>query len=187
MDLTNKLESLLFVASKPLNTAQLAKFTDTSEDAVRTALKNLSIQRLNSGIVVLEMNDSWQLATNPDNVELVKTFLNSDLRENLTDATLEVLAIIAYRQPISKVEIESIRGVNSQYSLRQLLMRGLVEKTSGDGRSTHYRLTTEFLQHMGLQAVEQLPEFQAFQDKLKLPEREVPTVENNAENSPDNL
>lgn len=185
MDLTNKLESLLFVASKPLSTAQLAKFSEASEDEVRNSLKSLALQRLNSGIVVLEMNDSWQLATNPDNVELVKTFLNSDLRENLTDATVEVLAIIAYRQPISKVEIEAIRGVNSQYSLRQLLMRGLIEKTSGDGRSTHYRLTTEFLQHMGLQQVEQLPEYIAFKEKLALPEKEIPNTEENqnAENS----
>lgn len=180
MQLISKIESILFVSNKPVTTKQISGFTGSSEDEVRTAMNELAISRKESGIVLLEMNDAWQLATNPENVELVKTFLTSDLRENLTDATVEVLAIIAYRQPISKAEIESIRGVNSQYSIRQLLMRGLIEKTTAEAgsRSTHYRLTTDFLQHMGLGSVEQLPEYAEFKEKLKL-------AQSNSEETPE--
>lgn len=172
MELIKKLESVLFVSSKPLSTEQLAKFVATSEQETATALTELMERKKNEGIVLLNVNGYWQLATHPENVELVKSFLNADLREKLTDATVEVLGIIAYRQPISKAEIESIRGVNSQYSVRQLLMRGLIEKVANpnDSRSNLYQVTTEFLQHLGLQSVNDLPEFEKLTSSIKLPE-----------------
>lgn len=172
MELIQKLESVLFVSSKPLATEQLAKFVAANEQEVATALAELMERKKNEGIVLLNVNGYWQLATHPENVELVKSFLNADLREKLTDATVEVLGIIAYRQPISKAEIESIRGVNSQYSVRQLLMRGLIEKVANpnDSRSSLYQVTTEFLQHLGLQSVNDLPEFEKLTSSIKLPE-----------------
>ncbi len=170
-DLTSKLESLLFVASKPVTTAQLAKLCDVSENEVRTDLKEIQSIRKDSGIVLMEASGNWQLSTNPKNIDAVKAFLTQDLREKLTDATVEVLGIIAYRQPISKNEIEAIRGVNCQYSIRQLLMRGLVEKVANpnDSRSNYYQVTTEFLQHLGLQTVADLPEFSKLTAEVKLP------------------
>jgi segregation and condensation protein B len=98
--------------------------------------------------------------------------MSSELREKLTDATVEVLAIIAYKQPVSKMEIEAIRGVNSQYSVRSLLMRGLIERipNPSDARSYLYQITTEFLQHMGITSVKDLPEFEKLVEKIKLPE-----------------
>lgn len=172
MELTQKLESVLFVSSKPLATEQLAKFVNANEQEVIAALAELAERKKNEGIVLLNVNGYWQLATHPENIELVKSFLNADLREKLTDATVEVLGIIAYRQPISKAEIESIRGVNSQYSVRQLLMRGLIEKVSNpnDSRSNLYQVTTEFLQHLGLQSINDLPEFEKLTSSIKLPE-----------------
>jgi segregation and condensation protein B len=82
------------------------------------------------------------------------------------------LGIIAYRQPISKAEIEAIRGVNSQYSLRHLLMRGLIEKVPNpnDARSALYQTTTEFLQHLGLSSNKDLPDFGKLVEEIKLPE-----------------
>lgn len=172
MELIQKLESVLFVSSKPLATEQLANFVDANEQEVLTTLTDLVERRKHEGIVLLNVNGYWQLATHPENVELVKAFLNADLREKLTDATVEVLGIIAYRQPISKTEIESIRGVNSQYSIRQLLMRGLIEKIANpnDSRSNLYQVTTEFLQHLGLQSISDLPEFEKLTSSIKLPE-----------------
>lgn len=171
-DLIYKLESILFVANKPTPTAVLAKLANSAPEETELALRELASQRKDSGIVVMEANGQWQLGTHPQNVELVKAYLTTDLREKLTDATVEVLGIIAYRQPISKTEIEAIRGVNCQYSIRQLLMRGLIEKVSNpsDSRSNYYQVTTEFLQHMGLQSVGELPEFEKLTSSIKLPE-----------------
>lgn len=171
-ELQSKLESILFVASKPTTTALLAKLSGASETEVMDSLRALAEARLQSGIIVMEANGQWQLGTNPKNVDLVKAFLTADLREKLTDATVEVLGIIAYRQPIAKTEIEAIRGVNCQYSIRQLLMRGLIEKVVNpqDSRSNLYQVTTEFLQHMGLGSVGDLPEFEKLAGSIKLPE-----------------
>ena len=171
-ELTSKIESLLFVSNKPLSLKQLAKFSGGSESDVKESLDQLINMRAGSGVVLLDAPDGYQLATNSANSEIVKDFLNADLRESLTEATVEVLAIIAYRQPISKAEIESIRGVNSQYSLRALLMRGLIEKipNPNDARGSLYQVTTEFLQQMGITSVNDLPDFAELVSKIQLPE-----------------
>jgi segregation and condensation protein B len=172
MDLKNKIESLLFVSSKPLSYKTLAKLLSESEGNVRIAATELVEDRRDLGIIVLETNGTYQMATNSENSEIVKNFLNADLREKLTEATVEVLAIIAYRQPISKAEVEAIRGVNSQYSLRALLMRGLVEKIPNpyDARGSLYQVTTEFLQHLGLTSIADLPDFETLTKAIKLPD-----------------
>lgn len=172
MELKYQIESLLFVSSKPLSYKTLAKLTGQSEALVRQAANELAEDRKNSGVVLLEANESYQMATHSDNSELVKNFLNADLKEKLTDATVEVLSIIAYRQPISKAEVEAIRGVNSQYSLRALLMRGLIEKVANphDARGSLYQVTTDFLQQMGLSSVKDLPDFAEVTQAIKLPE-----------------
>ncbi len=170
--LKSQLESLLFVSNKPLSLKQLAKFTNAEESVAKQTLETLAAERVNSGVVILEASGNYQMATNGANAEMVKTFLNSDLREKLTDATVEVLAIIAYRQPISKAEIEAIRGVNSQYSIRHLLMRGLIEKipNPNDARGSLYQITTDMLQQLGITSVNDLPEFSKLVEHIKLPE-----------------
>jgi segregation and condensation protein B len=172
IQLKSNLESLLFVSNKPLSAKQLAKLTNAEESQIKQALTELILERRDSGVVILEANNNYQMATNGQNSEIVKAFLNSDLREKLTDATVEVLAIIAYRQPISKSEIEAIRGVNSQYSIRHLLMRGLIEKVPNpnDSRSNYYQITTEFMQQLGITRIEDLPEFNKLVEHIKLPE-----------------
>lgn len=173
--LKSLIESLLFVSNKPLKSKEFEKYTNFSETQILTALKELKKDKANSGIILLESPDGYQLATNSANSSTIKNFLNAELREKLTDATVEVLAIIAYRQPISKAEIEAIRGVNSQYSIRNLLMRGLIEKipNPNDARSILYQTTTELLQHLGLSSVLDLPEFSELVSKIKLPETPV--------------
>ena len=182
-NLKSQLESILFVASKPLDLKTLARITEKPEEEIKAALAEVAAERKGSGVVMLEASGQYQLSTASENSTIVKNYLNSDLREKLTDATVEVLAIIAYRQPISKAEIEAIRGVNSQYSVRHLLMRGLVEKipNPNDARSSQYRVTTEFLQHLGLTSINDLPEFESLISQVKLPEapnlEEGPTTE----------
>ncbi|MDR3642122.1 MAG: SMC-Scp complex subunit ScpB [Candidatus Doudnabacteria bacterium] len=183
--LIKTLEAILFVAGKPLKARELAKILELEESAVQQALANLAERKKDDGIVLLDNNGEFQLSTNSKYSPQVKNFLNAELREKLTDATVEVLAIIAYRQPISKAEIEAIRGVNSQYSVRSLLMRGLIEKIPNphDARSFLYQTTTEFLMNLGLQSVGELPEFEKLVSQIKLPEtpglnQEAMTIDN---------
>lgn len=169
--LKSAVESLLFISGKPLTSKDLTRFLDVDIALVQTALDDLVKEKKDSGVVILENNGEYQLATAAANSTLVKNFLNLELREKLTDATIEVLAIIAYRQPLSKSEIEAIRGVNSQYSLRALLMRGLIEKVPNphDARGFLYQTTGEFLAHLGMNSVKDLPEFEKLVEQIKLP------------------
>jgi segregation and condensation protein B len=177
--LKSKIESLLFVSGKPLTLKQLAGHLETDIETLKPAILELFEEKKNTGVVLLDNNGEYQLATNPTNSPVVKNFLNSELREKLTEATVEVLAIISYRQPISKAEIEAIRGVNSQYSLRHLLMRGLIEKVPNpnDARGFLYQTTTEFLMHMGLSSLKDLPDFAKLVENIKLPQTPATNTE----------
>lgn len=168
--LKSQIVSILFVAPKPVTLKELKDTLEADEEEIKQAIGQLVLNNSNSGVVVLAHNDRLQLATNPENSPQVKKFLSLELREKLTDAALETLAIITYRQPISKAEIENIRGVNSQYILRQLLIRGLIEKTasSSDRRQQLYKTTLEFMQHMGIADMKELPEFEELTRNIQL-------------------
>lgn len=172
MDLKSTIESLLFVAGRPVKKSELIKVLKATGGDVQTALDEIKAAHTNSGIVLLEQNGSYLLSTNPENSAQVKNFLNAELREHLTDAALETLSIIAYKQPVSRAEIESIRGVNSQYTIRLLMMRGLIEKgqSTKDSRVTLYRTTHEFLQHMGLTSHSDLPDFEELTKHVVAPQ-----------------
>ena len=135
MNLKSTIESILFVAGRPVSRRELEKTTGKSAQEIADAIEELKKERSESGILILEQGSSLLMSTEPKNAGPVKDFLNTDLREKLTDAALETLAIITYKQPVSRAEIEAIRGVNSQYSIRLLMMRGLIEKSSGKDHS----------------------------------------------------
>ena len=185
--LKGAIESILFVSHKNLGVKELSSMLGAEKPAVEQALAELTKEKEGSGVVILESNGKYQMATNSKNSTLVKNFLNAELREKLTEATLEVLAIISYRQPISKAEIEAIRGVNSQYSLRILLMRGLIEKIPNpkDQRSLLYQTTSEFLMHLGLTSVKELEAFEKVSGEVKLPE--TPNLENEKPDQPEEV
>ncbi|MDP3741277.1 MAG: SMC-Scp complex subunit ScpB [bacterium] len=172
MDIKSIIESLLFVAGRPVSLKELALATDQHPEEIKKILSELIAEHENTGIVILEQNSSYLMTTNPAHSKTVKNFLNTELREKLTDASIETLAIIAYKQPISRAEIESIRGVNSQYSLRLLMLRGLIERTQSekDARMALYRTTHEFLQHMGINNTKELPDFEELTAKVKPPD-----------------
>jgi segregation and condensation protein B len=186
-DLKATLESILFVSNRPLTVSDFAKVLEVEPQTIKTALDEILTEKKDHGLILMESNGSYQLGTNSRYSTAVKNFLNAELREKLTDATVEVLAIVAYRQPISKAEIEAIRGVNSQYSIRNLLMRGLIEKipNPNDARSFFYQTTTEFLQHFGLTSVNDLPEFNKLVEQIKLPQTPALTQDAAAQTEPE--
>src|SRR3990167_202051 len=185
MDLKSQIESLLFVAGRPVSLKELHKATGRPEDDIVKVLEELKKAREDSGIIILEQDKKFLMSSNPEHTTAVKEFLNTDLRQKLTDAAIETLAIITYKQPVSRTEIEAIRGVNSQYTLRLLLMRGLVERLSNpkDSRAHLYQTTNEFLQHLGIKNLNDLPDFTDIQAKIKPPE-EVSDIVTNPPQSP---
>lgn len=170
-NLKSQILSILFAAGKPVSVLELCRTLNIEPDDIKQAVQEIVSANQESGIILLAHNDKLQLSTNPENSQAVKNFLSLELREKLSDAALETLAVIAYRQPVSKAEIENIRGVNSQYTLRQLLIRGLIEKTESmeDKRVMHYKTTLEFMQHLGLKNISELPDFEEITKQITLP------------------
>jgi len=111
--------------------------------------------------VLLQKGEEIQLATNPENVGFVEQLVKNELADSLSTAALEVVSIIAYRGPITKTEIEMIRGVNCSYTLRNLGLRGLIERSDNprDNRGYVYSISFDFLKKLGIEGVEKLPEY----------------------------
>lgn len=163
-DVIQTIESLLFVSTKPLTVKKLALLTGVSMADIRNALTELTTLYTDTrGIQLQVLNDSAQLVSHPKNAELIRTFLKLDQTGELTRSAVETLSIIAYRGPISKEDIEHIRGVNCSIALRNLLIRGLIE-SSGDkeGGIVMYMVTFDTLRYLGLATQQDLPEYEHF-------------------------
>lgn len=175
LKIKSQILSILFVSSKPVTIKKLVEVLEIDENQIKQAIASLVSENQNSGVIALAHNNKLQLASNPDNSSVVKKFLSLELREKLTDTALETLAIILYKQPISKAEIENIRGVNSQYILRQLLIRGLIEKiqSPSDKRMQLYKTALEFMQHLGIKDMKELPDFEELTKAVELPKTET--------------
>lgn len=176
-NLKTGIESILFAAGRPVKLSELAKAFQEDKSEIKAALEQIKQAMLLTGINLVEKDEKYQLATNPGNAKVVGDFLNAEIREKLTEAAVETLAIIVYKQPVSRAEIEAIRGVNSQYILRQLLIRGLVEKAASaeDARRYAYRTTLDFMHHLGLRDIKELPDFEELTKSVNLEEPLPPT------------
>ncbi len=121
----------------------------------------LKYNGVESGVILLQTNEEWQLTSNPENKEAAEQFVKAEISGELTRPQLETLTVVSYCGPITKPELEQIRGVNCGLILRNLMMRGLVQER---GESTDliptYEVTMEYLRHLGLRAVSELPEYQ---------------------------
>ncbi len=161
--LTSSIESLLLVSAKPLTYRELAKLTDQETDDIAAAVATLQdkYNQSDSGIRLLVNDKQVQLATDPEQTKLIKEYLQSEITGELTRPSLETLTIVAYRQPISKEELEQIRGVNCSLILRNLMIRGLVEsREAKGGLTTNYSVTIDFLRFLGITKVEELPDYE---------------------------
>lgn len=167
MDLKSAIESILFIHGEPIKIARLVKIVGAPKKDVESALAQLVEEYRDRGMRLIQNNDEWQLATNPKNKEAVAKFLSSDLPEELTRAALEILAIIAYKGPISRANIEYIRGVDSSFVLRNILIRGLVARDENpkDRRSFLYRISGDFLKYAGLTKLSDLPRYEELHAK----------------------
>ncbi len=158
------IDSLLFVSGDPLKISRLSGFLNVPEARVEEALDELDAlyKGEGRGLALLRKDGEALLATNPDHAATVARFLESEREGTLSRAALETLSIIAYRGPIGRAGIEAIRGVNSSITLRNLLMRGLVERHGNpdDARGFLYSASFAFLETLGLRSGSELPEYE---------------------------
>ncbi|MDD5567157.1 MAG: SMC-Scp complex subunit ScpB [Patescibacteria group bacterium] len=165
MSLKNKLESLLFVATKPLSLGKIAELTGAAEAEVKAALEELKKEFNDSkrGIQLVTHHTKAQLMTSPESRSVVEAYLRDEQFGELTKPSLETLTIVTYRGPITKPELEQIRGVNCSLILRNLMIKGLVEANEDKERmQTVYTTTFDFIRYLGIREVNELPDY----DKL---------------------
>ncbi|NTV40729.1 MAG: SMC-Scp complex subunit ScpB [Candidatus Moranbacteria bacterium] len=156
-------ESILFVSGEPIKLARLLKVLDFEKADVEKSLESLREKYAGpqSGLMLIYKGDEIQLASRAENAQFVEQLVKSELQDSLSVAALEVVSIIAYRGPISKPEIEAIRGVNCNYTLRNLLLRGLIERSDNprDSRGYVYGISFECLKILGVEDVKKLPNY----------------------------
>jgi len=169
--LAAKLEALLFIYGETLSFKKIAKILDADEKEVKEALKSLAeiYKDESRGLQLVLDNEKVQIATKPEFGKLLEDVVKGELHEELTPASLETLSIIIYSAPISRAEIDYIRGVNSTFILRNLLIRGLIERELDPKRANAfvYKPSFEFLRHLGISKKEDLPEFEQFQQLIQ--------------------
>lgn len=177
LDLRCRIEALLFVSDEPASIPQLAQALEVSERDVEAALEELAQQFQERGLRLQRKEHSVQLVTAPEAAPYVRRFLGLDSASKLSVAALETLALIAYRQPITRAQIEAVRGVNCDGVLRTLLARGMVApqgRLEQAGRPIVYGVTFEFLQHFGLSNLSELPAWKEFAASMEGGEQSVP-------------
>jgi segregation and condensation protein B len=153
-------ESLLFVANEPVSVDRLAAVLEVSPGQVEQAISELNDEYAGRGLRLQQKKQRVQMVTAPEAADWIRRFLGLELTGKLSAAALETLAIIAYRQPVTRGDIEAVRGVNSDSVLRTLIHRGLVDeqgRLEQAGRPIIYGTTFEFLQEFGLSSLDQLP------------------------------
>ncbi|RMD50535.1 SMC-Scp complex subunit ScpB [Candidatus Parcubacteria bacterium] len=166
-----KLEAILFLLAKPLKYSKLAKDLNIKVAQVKELVNELAREKNNShsGIHIFQTDDEVSLVTNPELNDFLSSFVKAEKTGNLTPPQLETLTVIAYRGPITKAEIEQIRGVNCSIILRNLLMRGLIEEKEDDQKIMPvYTLSSLMLRELGIHNVSELPDYNALHKNAKI-------------------
>lgn len=170
MNTESIMESLLFISGEPLSLKKIAKLTSINEGELKLSAGVLAekYRAGKGGLRILIKGDQAQMVTSGENSEFVEKFLKADREGGLSRAASEVISIIAYRGPLARLEIEEIRGVNCSFTLRHLLIRGLVEKINNpkDARAYLYKISFDFLKKLGLESVEELPKYDELNKKM---------------------
>ncbi len=181
LDISAQIEALLFFKGEAGTVQFLAEALGVSGDEIREGLRSLEQTLVTRGIVLVRNGDEVLLSTAPQMGVTIEKLIKDDLNKDLGKAGLETLAIVLYRGPITRSEINYIRGVNSNYILRNLEVRGLIERIDkASARSVVYGPTFELLSYMGIRKTEDLPEYETIQkavDEIKAdPSHEEPLL-----------
>lgn len=160
IELSALVEAILFVSPEPISADQIAKLLDSTPRLIKKAFEEIDASYQGRGLRLQYHNNKVQITTAPEAAPVLEKMLDLETTSTLSQAALEALSIIAYQQPITRPQVDSIRGVNSDGVLRTLLTKGLIDevgRAEGPGRPILYSTTTEFLKYFGLTSYEELP------------------------------
>lgn len=165
-ELNRALEAILMVVDEPINELILAQITEIPTEIVTSTLKKLaqSYEDQGRGFQLRQVAGGWRFYSHPDQSPLVEKFVLDGQQSRLTQAALETLAVIAYRQPVSRARVSAIRGVNVEAVMKTLLTRGLVEEQGVEHETGAilYGTTSYFLEKIGVRGIEDLPDLAPF-------------------------
>lgn len=169
-ELMSVVESLLFVSGEPLTIKEISSILKTNISHTEEILESLSAEYedISRGIKLININNSYQLVTKPQNSDYIHELVKGNTRQFLSQASLETLAIVAYKQPITRIDIDEIRGVKSDSAVQNLMEKGLIKergRLNVPGRPILYVTTEEFLRQFGLVDLEELPSLQELLEK----------------------
>ncbi len=186
MNLSSKIESILFFKGEAVSVKQLAIILGVKKEEIEENIVILKEKLGDRGIRLVVNGDRVMLGTAPEVHEIIENMRKEELSKDLGKASLETLSIVLYRGPIRKSEIDYIRGVNSSTMLRSLLVRGLIEKKNDEKnqRSFLYTPTLELLSFLGISSLDELPEFEKVRKEM-IDKDEKEEQENDEENTED--
>lgn len=169
MELSSKIEGLLFYKGEEISIKKLAELLQASEEEIEEGLTKLEQSLAGRGLVLVRKDDSVVLGITGELGSLIQSIRKDEITKELSKASLETLSIILYKNGVTRSEIDYIRGVNSSFILRNLLVRGLVEKIldTKDSRRVLYRPTFDTLSYMGLTTIDQLPNYTEVKKQLE--------------------
>lgn len=169
MELEAKIEGLLFYKGEDVTIKKLAELLKTSEEDIRAGIDKLKTSLNGRGLVLVEKDDSVVLGISAPLSPIIESIRKEEITHELSKASLETLSIILYKNGVSRSEIDYIRGVNSSFILRNLLVRGLIEKIIDpkDSRKFLYRPTFETLSFMGVSSINELPNYEQVKSELE--------------------
>jgi segregation and condensation protein B len=156
MELKQKLESILLFKGEPVSFKELAKLLEIEEKEVKTSIIELSAEYVGKGTQIVFNDNECELVTAPEANEIISKLQKQEVETELSNAALETLSIVLYMGPIARSMIDFIRGVNSQFTIRNLLIRGLIEKDPKE-KSPKYIVTLDTIKFLGLNKLDELP------------------------------
>ena len=169
MDIQSIVEALLFTSGEPLSTKKIAGITGKKKKDIDSVLVSLQedLETKKRGVRLIQKGEEWLLVSAPEWSEITRKLKKEEMEGKLSPVNGETLAIIAYQGPITRAEINVIRGVDATYSLQRLLSRGLIERSPHPqrGNTYVYNISLEFLKHLGINKVEELPRYGEFYKK----------------------
>lgn len=187
-DIEKKIEAILFLNGEAMTIKQIVKILEKKEEEIVLAINSLQNNLSERGIRLIKKDDSVMLVTAPEASDVTQKLIKEEFNSELTKVALETLSIIIYRGPTTRADIDYIRGVNSSFILRNLLIKGLIEKEVNpkDSRSFIYKPSFQLLQYLGVQSLNELPEYGNFNKKI---ENFIENIkgEQNADNGVDNI